>query len=54
MDQLELGNSVGVHLEGIALGLVRNIRLVSGEFIDLGLNAHDSRFSVLASTPRAL
>lgn len=33
---------MGVNLEDIALGLVQNIRLESGEFIDLGSYSHDS------------
>lgn len=44
---------MGVYLEGLGLGLVRNIRLESGEFIDLCLCSHDSRFNILSRTPGA-
>lgn len=44
---------VGVHHEHTGLGLVHKASLESGEFIDLGLYAHDSRFNVLERTPGA-
>lgn len=47
MYQLELGTCVGVDLEGLGPGLVQNITLESGEFIDLGSHFRDSRFHML-------
>ena len=49
MYQLELGTCVGVDLEGLGLGLVQNITLESGEFIDFS-----SHTKTLRAHPNAL
>ena len=44
---------VGVDLQGPGLRLVQNTRLESGDFTDLSLWSHDSRFNKLSKTPGA-